>query len=367
MSLKDKIKATQNKGPLWKGPEVDGITQSMLGRFLVCKERFRVQYIEGLVPTEDRFNHRLEYGQMWHVCEEAVANKDDWKEKLTEYTNRLKFQYLMQQAEVVKWKNVCEKQFEVYLDYWKDKKTEATPLLTEYTFAHRYQLPSGRLILLRGKMDGVFKQTHTVGPPTVWLKENKTKSEINEMDIQRQLGFDLQTMMYLLVLHGEQKSMQDTTIKTRTSSVKNGIRTFWPIQGVMYNVIRRPLSGGSGSIRQHKPTKSNPAGESEADYYERLKGVIQEAPETFFARWESSVSLPMMLQFKQRFFIPLLEYVAYWYDEIVKGQLPLGHWQHPFGIYNPMDEGGYSDVDDYLLTGNRAGLKRQESLFGELT
>src|SRR5688572_23342153 len=62
--------------PLWKGPESDdpngGITFSALSRFLCCRERFRLVMIEGLRPA-DGFNHKIEYGQMWHACEEAHA------------------------------------------------------------------------------------------------------------------------------------------------------------------------------------------------------------------------------------------------------------------------------------------------------
>jgi hypothetical protein len=47
------------KDPLWKGPLTDGVTQSMLGDFVACRERFRVKYIEGL-QTGEGFNHLLE-------------------------------------------------------------------------------------------------------------------------------------------------------------------------------------------------------------------------------------------------------------------------------------------------------------------
>ena len=59
MALKDKLKnTTVNKYPLWKGPEVDGITQSMLSGFINCPERFRVMYLEGIETTEG-LNHRI--------------------------------------------------------------------------------------------------------------------------------------------------------------------------------------------------------------------------------------------------------------------------------------------------------------------
>jgi len=56
----------------WQGPEEDGLTQSMINLFLICRERFRVQVMEGLAPV-DQFNHRIEYGQMWHTAEAGWA------------------------------------------------------------------------------------------------------------------------------------------------------------------------------------------------------------------------------------------------------------------------------------------------------
>src|SRR4051794_6290554 len=87
-------------GPLWKGPEEDGITFSLLSQFLVCRERFRVRVIEGL-SAGGGFNHRIEYGSMWHTCEEALAaiapdspsmvepHKSEWEPHLRAHAERL--------------------------------------------------------------------------------------------------------------------------------------------------------------------------------------------------------------------------------------------------------------------------------------
>src|SRR6185369_9120155 len=73
-----KIKPVAPKPRVWAGPmdagPTGGITQSLLSMFLVCRERFRLRVIEGL-HSFDRFNHRIEYGSMWHICEEVHAGK----------------------------------------------------------------------------------------------------------------------------------------------------------------------------------------------------------------------------------------------------------------------------------------------------
>ena len=56
--------------PAWKGPVEDGITFSLLSRWVVCRERFRLQAIEGLKEDEG-FVAPIEFGSLWHEAEEA--------------------------------------------------------------------------------------------------------------------------------------------------------------------------------------------------------------------------------------------------------------------------------------------------------
>ena len=42
------------------------------------------------------------------------------------------------------------------------------------------------------------------------------------------------------------------------------------------------------------------------------------------------------------------------------------HWRHPYGVYNPLDEGRMGDLDEYLESGADLGLIRVENLFEEL-
>jgi len=341
--------------PLWKGPEVDGVTQSMLSTFLVCPERFRVSVIEGLGPA-DTFRRALEYGSMWHECEEALAGGGDdgiWRSYLLTYTMKLLTKYPLQQEQVQHWYHVCKMQFPFYLEYWaKHKDVKArTPLLSEKVFCVPYTIPSGRVVLLKGKWDSVdiVGKGHN---QRVWLQENKTKGDIKEELIQRNLGFDLQTMTYVVALlaSGETQGLE--------------------FGGVRYNVVRRPLSGGKGSIRQHKPTKKNPLRESLESFYHRLGLIIQEDPSYFFMRWNVQLSSDDIERFKQRFLNPTLERLCIWYDWVSSGGLfdtPNAiHWQYPFGVWNPIDQSGASELDEYLATGSKVGLERKTTLFPEL-
>jgi hypothetical protein len=148
---------------------------------------------------------------------------------------------------------------------------------------------------------------------------------------------------------------------------------------VRYNVIRRPLSGGKGTIRQHQPSKSNPMGESEIAYYARLATYIDAEPETYFMRWKVEVGSHDMKKFCRESLDPILEQLCDWWEHVSgtsSRESPfycraaendyMIHWRHPFGVYNSLDEGGASELDEYLASGSELGLERTTNLYPEL-
>jgi len=200
----------------------------------------------------------------------------------------------------------------------------------------------------------------------LYLQENKTKADINEQQLHRQLQFDLQTMFYLVALWENKASPK----------------------GVRYNVVRRPLSGGKGSIRQHKPSKAKPQGESLEEFYSRLGGIIAEDPGYYFMRWTVGVTKDDIERFKREFLNPILESLCDWWEWIKGGENPwIGncwradktskrpaasrirqtiHYRTPYGFYNVLAEGGSTELDEYLATGSMLGLEQKDKLFGEL-
>lgn len=387
MPLLDKLRTTsvnqaatdRSHGPVWKGPQVDGITQSLLSRFLVCRERFRLLAVEGLRPTEG-FNHRLEYGQMWHTCEEALA-KDSaigWADSLKRYCQTLCKQYPTQLDPIEHWYNVCKVQFPLYIKFWAKHVdvVERIPIFQEKTFKVQYTIPSGRKVFLRGKWDAV-DMIGTGKNAGIYLQENKTKGDINEPQMKRQLTFDLQTMLYLVALEFS-KEQHDSVRGGAVEWARLGDNSHkLKIKGVRYNVIRRPLSGGKGSIVRKKGSKNVPP-ETKEEYYARLAKYIEDEPETYFMRWRVEVSQADMDRFRREFLDPVLEQLCNWWDWVkwtdrnpFESSHPTTdpqniHWRHPFGVYNVLDEGGSSDLDEYIATGSTVGLTRVDNLFPEL-
>jgi len=365
LSTKLKKAQEEHEKPLWEGPCSNtpngGITQSMLNLFIVCPERFRVKYILGLHPP-DQFYKTIEYGNMWHACEESLAAGDkDIFAKLDLYTVELCRRYPMQQEEVIHWHNVCKLQFPLYVEWWEEHSDvlDRIPLIQEGTFRVPYKV-SGSTVILRGKWDSV-----DVINGKVWLQENKTKGEIDELLMQRNLNFDLQTMLYLTAL--------EIHTDDRIEDEEEG---YYPLGGVRYNVIRRPLSGGKGSIRQ----KKNQTLEA---YYEELAGIIRGAcgsdwglpsdEHHFFKRWNVEISAEDVARFEQQFLAPKLRELVDWYDEqmylMEKGKSPFEgklHWRAPYGIYSQLYDGKPTELDNFLDSGSRVGLRRADKLFREL-
>lgn len=365
VTLNKAIKKAKDKldGTLWEGPESDGVnggvTQSLLGKFKVCRERTRLLVVEGY-RTRERFNSSIEYGNMWHLCEECLASGQDWTSSLRELCNGLLRKYPNDQEDIDKWYNCCKIQFPVYVGYWKthpDVKSR-TPVYQEEAFCVPYELPTGRVVHLKGKFDSVDR-IKINGKEGVYLQENKTKGDPKERDLLNQLQYDNQTMFYLIAL----KTLLEI-------EEKNG-----KVKGVRYNVVRKPLSGGKGSIRRHKPTKKNPEGESKAHYYQRLRAIIEEDPGNFFMRFLVDVSPTDVRKYEKQTLIPLLEQICMWWDWVSSKEgrkEPFAnsiHWRNPYGIFDPLSTGNAKidgDVDNYLNTGNEVGLERSEVMFPEL-
>lgn len=444
-----RVKTSQATTPLWKGPEDSGasggVTQSLLNQFLSCRERFRVKYVLGLQPTQG-FSRVLSFGEMWHVCEEAHAKEpvgtkasDRWQGELTSYAQELCKKYPLAQDEISKWYGVILVQFPLYVAWWSKHKdvVQRTPLLQEEVFHVPYTLPSGRIVWLRGKFDSV----DLVGKGKdagIWLKENKTKSEIDEARLQRQLKFDLQTMLYLTAIEEYQRLLNQAKLPEHEW---DNVLPNWkkmpgsvfdrPTRGVNYNVVRKPLSGGRGSITQGKGSDGSvcsgcngkgertiyagtkrevfekpcskcggkgrtgvkPA-ETDEEFQERLRGIIEGAvgqewgmpdgQHFFFQRWTVTISPTDIERFKTRFLNPILEQLCDWYEFVKNGDPwrksdcivdrvpgdppePFGiHFMLPFGLYNSLVENGFTDLDEFLMDGNDAGLVRAETLFTEL-
>jgi hypothetical protein len=202
----------------------------------------------------------------------------------------------------------------------------------------------------------------------IYLQENKSKGDIDEPQLKRQLQFDIQTGTYLVALQHELHHARWSD----GSSDKQG-KLKYPLAGIRYNVIRRPLSGGKGSIVQRKGNGKTTKPETNDEFYARLAGVIEEDPSSFFMRWKVEILPSDIERFKHEFLNPVLEQLCDWWDWITAApddpfrQSNHGiHFRMPYGVYSPLLDGGSTELDEYLASGSTLGLEQTTDLFPEL-
>lgn len=367
----------------WTGPNGDGpnggVSQSMLGRFMVCPRRFGVRVYEGL-GAKEKFEPNIEYGNYWHVAEEAYKTDPDkpskWLSAIIDYYKTLCNKYPMDREAITHWYGLCREQFPIYIEYWEGEGSEKNRvrLLSEQNFDVPYQLPSGKKVRLRGKWDGVSlieqEYTNTSVPKKVrkdlktkgvWLDENKTKSQVDHKKITTQLKFDLQTMFYLITLDVYRKEQidQPNTDFWRENQHLNPKDTDSPIMGVRYNVVRRSAHKSSDSMvkKIKEDLEARRAGE-------------------WFGRWNVEISQEDVARFKKDFLDPSLERLCIWWDLISTPDALVAvnaftlrdmmNWTMPYGVYSPLTAGGEDAVDEYLRSGSHVGLQRITNLFPEL-
>lgn len=363
-SLLSKLKVPKKEvitKPIWDGPCSDspngGITQSMLNGYLMDLERFRIRTIEGL-REEPTFQHRLEYGNLWHICEENYAAGKDFTLGVLDYAKDLMIKYRSQQTEILKWYNIVLATFPCYIKRWGTEK-EQKSLLQEEVFHVPYQLLSGRSVWLKGKFDSVH-----VFPKYLELQENKTPGDPDVEQIKRMLQFELQTMTYVVALQ--------EYVKLKQIKVPKDVR-------VKYNIARRPLSGGKHSIKQKK-------GQTETEFYKELQERIESDLKFFFIRFSSEISEYDITRFKKTCLEPVLENLcddyewwswckerkmSYFDNEFRQSKFRMHTRRHfvlPFGLYHPIAEGKGTYLDEYILSGGKStrGLVVDSQLFPEL-
>jgi len=377
---------------LWTGPYEEGISFSLLSKFLVCRHRFYLKTITG-VEEDEGFNHKIEYGSMFHCMIETLG---DYKTKqeafeakdaaVDKYCQSLIQKYPESEAEIIKWKIICKGQYRIYYDYWTTHRQwkGIKRVFHELDFKIPYKLPSGRTINMRGKIDG-----GVLPGASFMIEETKTKGRIDDQGIGRTLKQNLQTMFYrtaweqivtqdpsyVFELVDSGKVIAPKDFKTRIA--KNG--KIKPCAGVAYNVIRRPLSDFR-SIRQKKA-------ETDAQFLKRLNEKIAEDPAYNFMRWRVRIKKDEVTTFQQTCLDPILEQLCDWWEWVAADPedpfripttvhdmkpstiaIPGGgiHWQAPFGVYNGMYDGYRGDYYDFLTTGSTKNLVEITNLFPEL-
>lgn len=332
---------------VWKGPYEEGLTYSMLSKWLQCRERFRIYAIEGL-KEEEKFEVPIIFGSLWHLCAESYPEK----EKVVEYARELARKFRDNAYDVKMMLEVVLHQYQLYKEYWSERGVYREDLYKESEFAFKYEVDGvERPVLLRGKIDCICKLNSCYSVMNkdaaslvdsiigkgeiIAIEETKTKGSI-ELEISTVRG-NLQTLFYHLAARQAFDIQPNYTI---------------------YNVVLRPI----GKIRKRK-------GETTDDLIQRLKDYVDENTELLFKKYLIKMGDDEFLWGKNRILDPILRQFCKWYDSIVELEDPFKseyHYLMPWGIYNPLLMDMRGDYYEYIVANDSTGLERVESLFVEL-
>jgi len=293
--------------PLWD-LERDGVTFSLLSKFMNCRERFHIQKVQGWKPRA--FNLPLEFGNIFHHMVEAQdmgVSIESMYQLADNYVNAKihSGKYGPDQCkELSMLAGIVTVTFQQYVLFWESqpsidhetgKKVKRIKRVyekdfnwigKEIPFRIPFKLPNGRQIYLCGKQDGLFDLGKVL--KGTWVLETKTKGRIDETGITKGLHKDLQTGMYALAADHEYPAT--------------------PVAGVLYNCIRR-----TGM----KPRVNDKV----KDFVGRVEADIIKRPHYYFMRWSRRISKQDMEEFKQRILMPQVLQIVAWWDSIAKNPM----------------------------------------------
>lgn len=221
--------------PNWYTLRTEGITQSLLSKYLACPRRFLIA-VNGYC---EKPRMTMLTGTVGHAGIEAAYKGESWERKI----QRFDFEphVVAKEREIIKAINMAL--VPGYIDYWKKQGNPWRKLKPEVKFDVR--LGQYRM---RGKRDGVYTdKAHETG-----ILEIKFKGRISEDELDERLTLDGQSLFYLLATHLE--------------------RQLYPTS-VIYDVIRFPARK-AGDV-------------SAKDIYQKLVKDIKKNPEYYFYRWRT--------------------------------------------------------------------------------
>lgn len=314
----------------------DGISQSLLNRFMGCRERFRLYAVEGL--REFGTKTAMDFGSAFHDLLE-IASKHPHKTPeavITHYRRSKKSKRVsLQDKDML----LCFLLFERYC--WFFSETTYRYLDQEAVFRVPYKIRGYRSVDLRGRFDGIIQRDDG----SIWIEEHKTKGQVNTDQLDATIPYNLQTMLYAVAAEKHYKR---------------------PVSGIVYNVIRVP------GQKQGK-------NETVMELLERIDEEIIKNPKYYFYRWQLPIDRAHMDRWKRMTFDPLIISVIQWWESVKndpfspweiendQGEAVPNphHWQRPFGVYDSLTNG----VGDYfnLLTRNvSVGITKDNKPFQEL-
>ena len=248
----------------------DGITQSLLSAFVDCRQQCRYILDMWRMP---RPKDALVFGGLWHWLLQQCY------EEIRRTGKIIPFQVLAKRWFQEYGRKVCDTQaaeehlamaealFDPYWKFWKEDFKRKW-IAVEKKFDVQW---NG--FRLRGMRDGGYTLRRRP-----WILETKTAGQISEDTLEDKLAFDFQNLFYLVTAEEEIGK---------------------EIQGVLYNVIRKPM------LRRGKA-------ESLPEFSTRMREDVLSRPSWYFDhRWEILYTRERIKEFSEELLDKLVEFTCW--------------------------------------------------------
>ena len=260
----------------WKGPEKDGITQSLLNRFRTCPFSFYIYAILGLEESETSFPENLCWGDAYHVGLENYIASHDYVYSCGKMIEHLKKQW---PAAPPTFQHSLRKMLMLYT-------LPPGEYRTEQEFKEVVEV-YGRKVVLRGKMDGIG--THPDYGQV--LLEHKCKGSIYPEQLKSEIKEDIQCNLYMYLAD---------------------------VEWVLYDLIKIP------DVQRYGPNRAYD--ESPKAFIDRLytgpigsygnKYPINRCKESWIHQHPYLIERDQQEDFWQRTLRPLLAQMVQWWDYV---------------------------------------------------
>lgn len=322
-----------------------GVTQSMIGLWMSCKEQARLKYIEGWSLATGTTPLPLHYGSTMHYLLERhtddlinrKGNKPLIRDRVwvDEMLARFTTLYKKEQpsgrfttAMTAQHEMVCGMVRAVFPAYTVYSQKDGGPL---YRDADRVWLASETnfrvekfAVPVVGRIDAMYK---TSNEKVLGVFDSKNLSIVDEETLMDWLPCDHQMMTYLMAAQDEHPDMKSFE--------------------VTYNVMRRPM------LRQ----KQN---ESLIEFFDRIAADVEERPDHYFIRFRLSMTKSEIEKWANEWLIPVLLDMSEWWEQSRIGK--------PFP-YNPgalVTKYGRVEMFTAITRGDFSGYVKRNVPFSEL-
>lgn len=303
----------------------NGVTQTILGDWVNCRQKCWYR-INGFTLTGQSFY--LDFGNLFHACLEVLYTQAPAVKfkasKLLPIVDQVIRDWLAVQEAVatgedqVGQANVIAEllltMLPRYLQYYQQRDSKLIWLGQESEFDLNY-----RGFRLRGKRDGLCR----MNKKELWLLETKTKGQFQEGSMEDVLQFDFQSLFYITASEIEFEK---------------------PVNGVIYNLIRRP---------QLKRKES----ETPQEYADRVGRDIDTRPEFYFQRYQTTYLKVTKKRFAAQLLTKLREFSA-WLKNVES-------WTYK-NESACLNRGGACSYLQACASDSTLGLIKQETVFPEL-